>query len=56
LEAVDAKQIYKEEYRIWREDPANFVMNGRYPVQDLWIAARDCWKEILLSPVRFFYH
>lgn len=54
LKNVDAKQIYKEEYRIWREDPANFVMNGRYPVQDLWIAARDCWKEILLSPGESF--
>jgi hypothetical protein len=55
LEAVDAKQIYQEEYRIWREDPANFLMNGRYPVRDLWKAARDCWKEILLSPVRFLF-
>ncbi|XP_027336506.1 probable 2-carboxy-D-arabinitol-1-phosphatase [Abrus precatorius] len=47
---VDAKQIYPKEYRTWREDPANFFMNGRYPVQDLWEAARDCWKEILFSP------
>jgi len=53
LEAVDAKRIYPKEYTIWREDPANFVMNGRYPARDLWITARDCWKEMLLSPVRF---
>ncbi|KAK2447260.1 protein-serine/threonine phosphatase [Trifolium repens] len=54
LKNVDAKQIYQEEYTIWREDPANFVMNGRYPVRDLWKAARDCWKEILLSPGESF--
>lgn len=53
LEAVDAKQIYPKEYTIWREDPTNFLINGRYPVRDLWKVARDCWKEMLLSPVRF---
>lgn len=53
LEAADAKRIYPKEYTIWREDPANFIMNGRYPARDLWITARDCWKEMLLSPVRF---
>ena len=53
LEAVDAKRIYPKEYTTWREDPANFSMNGRYPVRDLWEAARVCWKDILLSPVRF---
>ncbi|KAK7302785.1 hypothetical protein RJT34_13681 [Clitoria ternatea] len=49
MKNVDAKQIYPKEYTIWREDPANFQMNGRYPVRDLWKAARDCWKEMLLS-------
>lgn len=56
LEAVDAKKTYPKEYTTWREDPANFCMDGRYPVRDLWKAARDCWKEILLSPVRFVCH
>ncbi|QCD76755.1 probable 2-carboxy-D-arabinitol-1-phosphatase [Vigna unguiculata] len=51
---VDAKRIYPKEYTIWREDPANFVMNGRYPARDLWITARDCWKEMLLSPGESF--
>ncbi|KAH1217999.1 putative 2-carboxy-D-arabinitol-1-phosphatase [Glycine soja] len=53
MKNVDAMQIYPKEYTIWREDPANFLMNGRYPVRDLWKAAKDCWKEMLLSPVRF---
>ncbi|WVY92450.1 hypothetical protein V8G54_031538 [Vigna mungo] len=52
--AVDAKRIYPKEYTIWREDPANFIMNGRYPARDLWITARDCWKEMLLSPGESF--
>ncbi|KAK7412342.1 hypothetical protein VNO78_03797 [Psophocarpus tetragonolobus] len=51
---VDAKIIYPKEYTIWREDPANFLMNGRYPVRDLWKAARDCWREMLLSPGESF--
>ncbi|KAL4274950.1 hypothetical protein S245_069287 [Arachis hypogaea] len=54
MKNVDAKRIYPKEYITWREDPANFVMNGRYPVRDLWGAARACWKEILLSPGESF--
>ncbi|KAK7327887.1 hypothetical protein VNO77_21980 [Canavalia gladiata] len=54
MKNVDAKQIYTKEYKSWREDPANFYMNSRYPVRDLWKAARDCWKEILLSPGESF--
>lgn len=52
LEAADAKKIYTEEYKTWREDPANFFIDGRYPIRDLWGDARDVWKEILLTPVR----
>ncbi|KAH1208197.1 putative 2-carboxy-D-arabinitol-1-phosphatase [Glycine max] len=54
MKNADAKQIYPKEYTIWREDPANFIMNGRYPVRDLWKAAKDCWKEMLLSPGESF--
>ncbi|XP_020221301.1 probable 2-carboxy-D-arabinitol-1-phosphatase isoform X2 [Cajanus cajan] len=54
MKNVDARKIYPKEYTIWREDPASFHMNGRYPVRDLWIAARDCWKEMLLSPGESF--
>uniref|UniRef100_I1M245 2-carboxy-D-arabinitol-1-phosphatase n=1 Tax=Glycine max TaxID=3847 RepID=I1M245_SOYBN len=54
MKNVDAMQIYPKEYTIWREDPANFLMNGRYPVRDLWKAAKDCWKEMLLSPGESF--
>lgn len=50
LEAVDARQKYPNEYTTWREDPANFNVNGVYPVRNLWGTAREAWKEILLTP------
>lgn len=53
LEAVDAKERYPKEYTTWREDPANFYVNGVYPIRKLWATAREAWREILLSPVRF---
>lgn len=58
LEAVDAKQIYPKEYITWREDPASFHVNGVYPLRKVWGTAREAWKEILLTPVRYFpcYH
>ncbi|PQM34134.1 hypothetical protein Pyn_12833 [Prunus yedoensis var. nudiflora] len=46
----DAKQRYPKEYTTWREDPANFYVNGIYPVRELWGTAREAWKEILLTP------
>ncbi|CAK7350593.1 unnamed protein product [Dovyalis caffra] len=50
LEAVDAREKYPKEYTTWREDPANFNVNGIYPLRNLWGTAREAWKEILLSP------
>ncbi|XP_028788752.1 probable 2-carboxy-D-arabinitol-1-phosphatase [Neltuma alba] len=51
---ADAKKIYPEDYTTWREDPANFFINGRYPLRDLWIDARRAWKKILLTPGESF--
>ncbi|KAI9121355.1 hypothetical protein K1719_008388 [Acacia pycnantha] len=51
---ADAKKIYAEDYTAWREDPANFFINGRYPLRDLWVDARNAWKEILLTPGKSF--
>ncbi|KAE8699125.1 hypothetical protein F3Y22_tig00110592pilonHSYRG00003 [Hibiscus syriacus] len=41
LEAVDAKMIYPKEYTTWRKDPANFYVNGIYPLRKLWTTARE---------------
>lgn len=56
LEAVDAKQKYPKEYTTWREDPANFQVNGIFPLLNLWGTAREAWREILLTPVRYFLY
>ncbi|MBA0754366.1 hypothetical protein Gogos_020887 [Gossypium gossypioides] len=51
---VDAKVIYPKEYITWREDPANFYVNGVYPLRRLWATARDAWREILFTPGESF--
>lgn len=50
MKNADAKEKYPKLYNTWREDPANFHVNGIYPIRRLWGTARDAWKEILLSP------
>ncbi|XP_042501572.1 probable 2-carboxy-D-arabinitol-1-phosphatase isoform X2 [Macadamia integrifolia] len=50
LEAVDARKNYPEEYHMWREDPANFCVNGIYPIRKLWGTAQEAWMEILSAP------
>ncbi|KAF5728913.1 2-carboxy-D-arabinitol-1-phosphatase [Tripterygium wilfordii] len=47
---VDARQKYPKEFTKWREDPANFDVNGFYPIRKLWVTAREAWREILLTP------
>ncbi|KAF5474406.1 hypothetical protein F2P56_006307 [Juglans regia] len=54
MKNVDAKERYPKEYTTWREDPANFYVNGVYPVRKLWGTAREAWREILLSPGESF--
>ncbi|OMP14352.1 Histidine phosphatase superfamily, clade-1 [Corchorus olitorius] len=51
MKNVDARVIYPKEYVTWREDPANFYVNGVYPTRRLWATAREAWREILLTPV-----
>ncbi|KAJ0081188.1 hypothetical protein Patl1_10700 [Pistacia atlantica] len=50
LEAVEARQKYPKEYTTWRENPANFEVNGVYLVRKLWGTAREAWREILSTP------
>lgn len=52
--AADAKMKYPELYTTWREDPANFNVDGIYPVRKLWGTAREAWREILSSPGESF--
>lgn len=52
--AADAKKEYPNLYNAWREDPANFHVDGIYPIRRLWGTAREAWREILAAPVSFF--
>ncbi|OMO76426.1 hypothetical protein CCACVL1_15666 [Corchorus capsularis] len=54
MKNVDARVIYPKEYVTWREDPANFYVNGVYPTRRLWATAREAWREILLTPGEHF--
>ncbi|XP_048323082.1 probable 2-carboxy-D-arabinitol-1-phosphatase [Ziziphus jujuba] len=54
MKNVDAKQRYPKEYTTWREDPANFKVNGIFPLLNLWGTAREAWREILLTPGEHF--
>ncbi|KAF3794528.1 putative 2-carboxy-D-arabinitol-1-phosphatase [Nymphaea thermarum] len=54
MKNVDAKREYPELYNAWREDPVNFKVNGIYPVRDLWLTAKEAWKEILVTPGESF--
>ncbi|KAK1325858.1 hypothetical protein QJS10_CPA01g02017 [Acorus calamus] len=47
---ADARKKYPELYSSWREDPANFHVNGIYPIRKLWGTAREAWREILSAP------
>ncbi|XP_042501573.1 probable 2-carboxy-D-arabinitol-1-phosphatase isoform X3 [Macadamia integrifolia] len=54
MKNVDARKNYPEEYHMWREDPANFCVNGIYPIRKLWGTAQEAWMEILSAPVSSF--
>lgn len=48
----DVKEQYPEAYRLWHENPAEFVMthadgSEHSPVKDLYDQARQFWQEIL---------
>ncbi|GJN38248.1 hypothetical protein PR202_gb27273 [Eleusine coracana subsp. coracana] len=46
---ADATKQYPELYTRWREDSANFHVNGIYPLKELWGTAKQAWEEILLT-------
>ncbi|CAN8252590.1 unnamed protein product [Cochlearia groenlandica] len=43
----EGKEKFGEAFRQWQEDPANFNIDGHYPVRELWSRARSCWPGIL---------
>ncbi|KAG9459016.1 hypothetical protein H6P81_003524 [Aristolochia fimbriata] len=43
----EGKAKFGEAYRQWQKDPANFIIDGHYPVRELWARAINCWNKIL---------
>ncbi|KAJ9690454.1 hypothetical protein PVL29_012880 [Vitis rotundifolia] len=54
MKNVDARREYPKEYITWREDPANFNVNGVYPLRKIWATASEAWREILYTPGEHF--
>ncbi|XP_004506138.1 probable 2-carboxy-D-arabinitol-1-phosphatase isoform X2 [Cicer arietinum] len=43
----EGKARFGSSYQQWQVDAANFVIDGHYPVRELWDRARSCWTKIL---------
>ncbi|KAK4719823.1 hypothetical protein R3W88_018161 [Solanum pinnatisectum] len=39
---------YGEAFRQWQIDAPNFIIDGHYPVRELWARAKSCWDKILV--------
>ncbi|XP_072067118.1 2-carboxy-D-arabinitol-1-phosphatase isoform X2 [Arachis hypogaea] len=48
----EGKERYGSAYRQWQLDAANFIIDGHYPVRELWERARNCWTKILAHDSR----
>lgn len=48
----EGKARYGAAYREWQVDAANFMIDGHYPVRELWERARSCWTKILAHDSR----
>lgn len=45
----EGKRLFGDAFATWQSDPANFVIDGRMPVPELWERARTCWDDVLDS-------
>ncbi|KAL2649872.1 hypothetical protein R1flu_018000 [Riccia fluitans] len=41
------KDLFGDVYTKWKKDPVNFLIDGHYPVRELWERASGCWSRIL---------
>ncbi|KAH0664386.1 hypothetical protein KY284_029317 [Solanum tuberosum] len=44
----EGKAKYGEAFRQWQIDAPNFIIDGHYPVRELWARAKCCWDKILV--------
>lgn len=47
---VDAATNHTKDFTTWRERPAEFNFDGRYPLLEVFDRAAEAWKEILEAP------
>jgi len=45
----EAEKEYGEVYKLWKKHPAQFEIDGHYPVRELWFRASMAWQSILRS-------
>lgn len=43
----EGKAKFGEAFRQWQIDAPNFIIDGHYPVRELWARGRSCWTKIL---------
>ena len=43
----EGKKKYGAVYDAWKTDPANFEIDGKFPVRELWERGAQCWETIL---------
>ncbi|KAE9620601.1 putative 2-carboxy-D-arabinitol-1-phosphatase [Lupinus albus] len=48
----EGQERFGSAFRQWQVDPVNFVIDGHYPVRELWERARSCWPKILAHDSR----
>ncbi|XP_027345248.1 probable 2-carboxy-D-arabinitol-1-phosphatase [Abrus precatorius] len=48
----EGKARFGSAYRQWQVDAANFIIDGHYPVRELWERAKSCWTKILAHDSR----
>ncbi|KAL2328499.1 hypothetical protein Fmac_021926 [Flemingia macrophylla] len=48
----EGKERYGSAFHQWQVDAANFIIDGHYPVRELWERARSCWTKILAHDSR----
>lgn len=44
----DGKDKFGERYAKWKKDPAEFEIDGHYPVRELWERATTVWRDVLM--------
>lgn len=50
MKQAEAATNHREDFATWRERPAEFNFDGRYPLLEVFDRAAEAWREILEAP------